>query len=38
MKSKENNRAALILEILKLKKLPQSSKILLKIQKLQQRL
>ncbi|MGK0324831.1 MAG: hypothetical protein ACJA1D_000163 [Polaribacter sp.] len=38
MKSKENNRAALILEILKLKKLPQSAKIILKIKKIQQML
>ena len=38
MKSKENNRAALILKILKLKKLPQSAKIILKIKKIQQML
>ena len=38
MKSKENNRAELILEIIKLKKLPQSAKIILKIKKIQQML
>jgi|TARA_B110000967_G_C18683932_1_gene459534 hypothetical protein len=38
MKSKDDNRAALILEILRLKKLPQSAKIILKIKKIQQML
>ena len=38
MKSKDDNRAALILEILRLKKLPQSEKIILKIKKIQQML
>ena len=36
MKSKENDRAALMREILRLKKLPQSAKIILKIKKIQQ--
>jgi|TARA_R110000803_G_C11873959_1_gene308813 hypothetical protein len=38
MKSKDDNRAALILEIIRLKKLPQSAKIILKIKKIQQML
>ena len=38
MKSKDDNRAAVILEILRLKKLPQSAKIILKIKKIQQML
>ena len=38
MKSKTDTRPSVIKEILILKKLPQSSKIVLKIQKLQQKL
>jgi hypothetical protein len=38
MKSKIDDKPSVIKEILRLKKLPQSPKILLKIQKLQQRL
>lgn len=38
MKSKTDTKPSVIKEILRLKKLPQSSKIVLKIQKLQQKL
>lgn len=38
MKSKTDTKLSVIKEILRLKKLPQSSKIVLKIQKLQQKL
>jgi len=38
MKSKTDDKQKVILEILRLKKLPQSAKVLLKIQKLQQKL
>jgi hypothetical protein len=38
MKSKPDDKPSIIIEILRLKKLPQSAKILLKIKKLQQML
>ena len=38
MKSKTDTKLSVIKEILRLKKLPQSAKIVLKIQKLQQKL
>ena len=38
MKSETNDKPSIIIEILRLKKLPQSAKVLLKIKKLQQML
>tara|TARA_R110000796_G_scaffold60061_3_gene138644 strand:+ start:1577 stop:1693 length:117 start_codon:yes stop_codon:yes gene_type:complete len=36
MKSKENDKPSVVKEILRLKKLPQSARVILKIKKLQQ--